>query len=153
MTGWEKSLAFWLIAEWLSLLPSTAWLKLYPRAFSWANPSLRSAWQQDLNVLFQVSFSKRSLSLLDCLDGVGLAWRSYWILSSVGWAWILPYWSAKLNRSSLDELIEYSAQLVELYYASLWVHNSQRRLFLIQPLQSNTVPNTISSLDRACLTW
>ena len=51
----------------------------------------------------------------------------------------------KLNRSSLDELIEYSALLVELYYilASEAVSHAA--------LQENTEPNTICSLNGAWL--
>ena len=42
LTGLEKSWALLTIAAWLSLLPSSAWLKLYLRVFGQANPILRS---------------------------------------------------------------------------------------------------------------
>ena len=41
-TGLETSWALLTIAVWPSLLPSSAWPRLYPRVFSLANPSLRS---------------------------------------------------------------------------------------------------------------
>ena len=40
--AWWQAEPFWLIADWLSLLPSSAWLKFCFRAFSQTNPSLRS---------------------------------------------------------------------------------------------------------------
>ena len=69
-------------------------------------PVLEVVWKLDLDVLFEVSFSQRFLSLLGSLDGAWLTWRSKWILSFVGFAWKLPYWRAQ-------------------------VHNSQRRLYLV----------------------
>ena len=87
--AWRQAEPFCPSADWLSLLPSSAWLKLYLRAFSWAKFSRRScltAWPR-CSLLGQLQ--PEILSLLGPLHGAWHTWQSQWILSSVGWAWIL----------------------------------------------------------------
>ena len=52
--AWRQADPFCFIADWLSLLPSSALLKLYLRAFIWAKSSLtvKVAWQLNLDILF-----------------------------------------------------------------------------------------------------
>ena len=128
--AWRQAEPFWLIADSLSLLPSSAWLKLYIRAFSWANPSLRS----------YLTAGPRC-SLLDQLQQeisvyAGLSWRSLtcltesWILSSVDWAWILPLWSARVRNSRRRHYLVNSPSPTmksSNSMSGIWVRNSRSR--------------------------
>ena len=49
--AWRQAEPFCLIADWLSLLPSSAWPKLYLRAFSWAKSNLKSSLTQQRGLL------------------------------------------------------------------------------------------------------
>ena len=115
LTGLETSWAFCLIAEWISLLPSSACLKLYPRVFSWAKSSLRSWLIACPRCSLLGKFQQQvSIPLMGPLDGAWLTGQSQvrallveldyqsmnpelcwlsltmsqWILSYVGWAWL-----------------------------------------------------------------
>ena len=109
LTGLETSWAICLIAEWLSFLPSSAWLKLYFRAFSWTDPSLKSCLiacprcsllgKLQPEVSTSAGPTWRSLNhLTESMDSVPcwLSWTmSQWILSPVDWAWLWvnEYWA------------------------------------------------------------
>ena len=92
LTGLETSWAFCLIAEWLSLLPGSAWLKLYLGAFSWAKSSPRSC---------LIAWPRCSL----------LCKLQQWVSTSAGPAW--------RSLTHLTESINSGALLVELDYKSM----------------------------------
>ena len=142
LTGLKTSWALLTIAAWLRLLPCLAWLKLYLRVFSQANPNLRSYlidWprcsllcQSQFSVSVSIGLWTESDSLAESMN-TKLIWLSLihsepcrlslimnpQILCSVDWAWLWvnEYW---LNLLELNTaLVVFKAVSPEGRHSSL----------------------------------